>query len=91
MPKNTIYYTPSAEVCLESIFRYIAEDSLYHATRVIESIEKSISFLEEFPHIGTRVSGNDRYIVESQYKYKITYRIDGTKVIITTIFKYKNL
>jgi plasmid stabilization system protein ParE len=76
MPRHKIIYSPTAEVCIKSIFEYIAADNLYYAEKVISSIDASLLRLSEFPYLGTKVDAEVRCMTEPHYRYKIYYTIE---------------
>lgn len=67
---------------ITSIVDYIAKDNVFYANQVQDYIYKSIRLLEEYPFIGTTINETYRSVVESKYKFKIVYRINGKTVFI---------
>ena len=74
---------------LEDIRKYIAEDSIEQATKVVRRIIADIEKLQNFPDMGTFLNnkvhcdGKYRYIIT--YSYATVYYVDEEYVYVTTV------
>lgn len=75
---------------LINIKNYISEDNPIFALKTINSILKTIYFLEDFPFLWKELWDNLREIVEKNYKYKIVYIVENDSIKIISIYKYQN-
>lgn len=82
-----IIYTKTARDDLQSIFDYIARDSLFYAEIFVDRLMSAASRLEAHPQSGRIVPEiGDPSVREVIYKsYRIMYKIDGDNVFITQI------
>lgn len=83
-------YSRKSQRNLDEIYMFIQEDNIIIAERVIENIRESINTLLHFPLIGIILDAElwIRSIVETTFKYRITYHFDGKNIIIFSIYKY---
>ncbi len=88
-----IIWSPQSLDDLENIADYIAKDSPYYASSVIENIIESVENLSLFPQIGRKVpEAADENIREILYKrYRIIYQFREDTVEILTIFHSSQL
>lgn len=87
MPRKRIVFSKSALFDLHEIETYIAARSPTGAANVINSIHKSISYLETNPLLGFEErNGNGRLLVEARYRYVISYGVTGDEVQIRYVF-----
>lgn len=87
----SIFYTPESEDNLDEIFRFISDDNMFYATKVVISIKNIIDILKLFPLSWKSIDKDNKMIIESTYKYNIIYKIKWHEIYILSIFKYKNL
>jgi len=73
----------------QEIWEYIWQDNLFYANKVLKNIDDTIDTIKIFPSIWKSISKTHRLIVESEYKYKIVYRILWDIIYIVSISKYK--
>lgn len=85
-----ISYSNKVKKDLKSISDFIAQDSPIYAVKTIQSIQKTIVLLSEFPYVWKTIDWSLREVVETKYKYKIVYEVDKTEVIILSVYKYQN-
>jgi toxin ParE1/3/4 len=82
-----VYWTPKAESQLDSIYRYIANESPVYALRTIERIFIKERQLELFPMSGRSVPAyrneNVREIISGSYR--IVYRIEADQIEIISV------
>ncbi len=74
---------------LIEIWDYIWQDNLYYASKVLKSIDEVVDTILKFPYIWKSITHWHRMIIETQYKFKIIYRISWNIIYIVSIFKYK--
>ena len=91
MRKYKVLIDPETKQDLKEIFIYVAtNDSITAADKLLESLEKTCSGLEEFPERGhvppeIKLTGIKRYL-EVHYKpYRIIYEIDNNQVYIHSV------
>jgi len=70
-----------------NIWKYIAQDNLFYANKVLDKIDNSINTILEFPTIWTKVDDIYRKIVEPNYKFKIVYKIKKDIIYIVWIYR----
>ena len=82
-----IRWTPEAAANLEHISRYIAEDNLDTAFKVVNTIYERIEQLSDFPHRG-RIGheAGTRELVLSPLPYVVAYRVHEAVVEILHIW-----
>jgi plasmid stabilization system protein ParE len=86
-----VTFSIKAEFEYNEIWRYIAQDNLYYANEVLDTIDDSIDKIMLFPFIWQEIETWIRRIVDPKYKFKIIYEIKWNTIYIVSIFKYKNL
>lgn len=69
--------------------KYISQDNIFYANQVQEYIYKSIKLLESFPFLWIQ-KDNYRVIIESNYKFKIVYKIEKDIICIVWIYREQN-
>lgn len=79
-----------ADIDLDFIFHFIADQDRLMAVKVIQKIYKTISNLKTFPYMGKINSFGLREIVEPKYKFRIIYEVNWDTIFIVSIFKNKN-
>ncbi|MBM4083261.1 MAG: type II toxin-antitoxin system RelE/ParE family toxin, partial [Planctomycetes bacterium] len=79
-----IKWSEPALVDLEEIRDYIAKDSEYYATRLVEKIIQAVEALERFPAMGRVVpEAQDQSIRELLVaNYRVMYRIETERVLV---------
>lgn len=89
--KYKVLIDPSAKQDMKELFHYVdSNDTISAAEKLLNSIEKSISKLEEYPERGhipqeLRQTGIKRYL-EIHYKpYRVVYEIDKKLVYVHCI------
>jgi len=83
-----IVWTKTALIDLKNIFYYVAKDSKYYATRLVERIIDAVEQLENFPKSGRIVpEKNDETIREIIFgNYRIFYKmVSQNKISILRI------
>lgn len=78
-----------AEIDLINITSFIADDNPYQAKIVIDKIKNTLEYLKNFPFIWKNIESWLREIIESQYKFRIVYKISWNNIRVVSIFKYK--
>ncbi len=53
MPKHSVFITEAAEIDLNDIFDYIANDNFPAAINLCDTIEQTILKIEDFPQMGS--------------------------------------
>ena len=87
--KDKVNITQNAQVDLEHIFFYIAEDNINNAQKFILELEEKIYSLETFPERFSFIpeniylGANYRHLVHK--KYRVIYRLDGKTVYILRV------
>ena len=83
----TVKWTKTASDDLQSIWDYIARDSVFYADKFIDELLSSADILEDFPEIGRVVpeicDPNTREIIHGSYR--IMYLIRGETAFITQV------
>ncbi len=82
-----IEWTPLAFEDLESIFKYIPKDSVFYATRQIDTLINKVNILEEYSLSGRIVPEfNNEFIRELiEGNYRIIYKIDKEIIYIIRV------
>jgi toxin ParE1/3/4 len=82
-----IEWTPIAYEDLESIFSFIAKDSIFYAHKQIDTLVAKVDVLHEHPIIGRMVPEfNDKLIRELiEGNYRIVYKIDKEDIFILRV------
>ena len=83
----TVKWTQTASDDLQSIWDYIARDSVYYADKFINELLSASDILEDFPEIGRIIpeigDTNTREIIHGSYR--IMYLIYEDAVFITQV------
>ncbi|MDD5197447.1 MAG: type II toxin-antitoxin system RelE/ParE family toxin [Candidatus Gracilibacteria bacterium] len=85
-----ILYSHKVKQDLKSISDFIAQDSPIYSIKTVQSIQKTIALLSEFPYIGKTIDGSIREVIETKYRYKIVYEVSKIAVTILSVYKYQN-
>lgn len=85
-----ILYANKVKKDLKSISDFIAQDSPIHSVKTIQSIQKTIALLSDFPYIWKILDWSIREVVETKYRYKIVYEVNDVQITILSIYKYQN-
>ena len=82
-----VVWTPLAELELEAIAEYVAEDRPKSAAGIVRRIREKAASLVEFPNRARagRVK-NTRELVVTDTRYIIAYRVTGDTVWIASVF-----
>ncbi|MBX9853744.1 MAG: type II toxin-antitoxin system RelE/ParE family toxin [Cytophagaceae bacterium] len=82
-----IEWTPLAYEDLESIYKYISKDSIFYASRQIDTLISRVDILEEYPLAGKIVPEfNNEFIRELiEGSYRIIYKIGKDTIFIIRI------
>ncbi len=82
-----IEWTPLAYEDLESIFKYISKDSVFYATRQIDTLLNKVDILEEYSLSGRIVPEfNNEFIRELiEGNYRIIYKVDKETIYIVRV------
>jgi len=84
-----LYITDTAQLDLEQIFYYIAEDSLRNAERFVTELEAKAYSLETLPERQPLIPENEYFGTDYRHlvykKYRIVYRIAENQVFILRI------
>lgn len=88
-----IIWTSRAITDLDSIGKYIAIDSENAAQKFVQELIKKADSLIRYPEKGRpipeKIPGNYRQVL---YKnYRIIYKLDGEKVIVSSVYHQKKL
>jgi len=84
-----IEFFDSAMKDLQEISIYISLDNPFQSKKVLESIETSINYLQEFPYLWKERKDWLRELI-SKHKYRVFYKVENEVVYIISIFKYKD-
>ncbi|MDP1904512.1 MAG: type II toxin-antitoxin system RelE/ParE family toxin [Pseudomonadota bacterium] len=83
-------WTNEALAWLENIHRYIAQDNLHAAAKVIDGIVERTELLTSFPDIGTRLrivpEGEVRMILYGHYRVAYLRQNDSEVIEILGVF-----
>jgi len=86
---HNIVYSRDSIKDLNEIVNFISLDNPFQAKLVLENIYSSTDYLSLFPFLWKEIK--NWYIeIVSKNKFRIVYRIENNKVIIISIFKYKD-
>jgi toxin ParE1/3/4 len=82
-----IEWTPLAYEDLESIFGYISKDSIFYATKQIDTLIKRVAILEEYPLAGKIVPEFNNAIIREliEGSYRIIYKIGNEIIFIIRV------
>ena len=92
MKKVHVIWSTEALVDLETIYDFLAEDSVLAAQRVVENILLRIKQIETFPESGVKqetvkkMARDYRYLVEGNYKIIYSYQGEEQVVYVEVIF-----
>ena len=83
---KTIWYLPSAELDLASIWEFVAESDADAADRILDRIDTATNILKNYPFAG-RARPDIAPDARSKPvgKYLILYRVRGTRVEIVRV------
>ena len=83
-----IRWNEEAQLCVDEIFQYIAEDSPQAALRTIRGIRERVLALAEFPEMGRRYQDSERHIrILLHGSYQIPYLVhDNRDVTIVGVY-----
>jgi plasmid stabilization system protein ParE len=97
MPRRyRVYITDTAQLDLEQVFYYVAQDSLQIAERFVSELEAKVYSLETLPERQPLIPENEYFGTDYRHlihrKYRIVYRIaDGDVFILRIIHGAKLL
>lgn len=74
---------------LIQIKEFIEKDNSVYSLKTINSILDTINLLNDFPFIWKVLWDNLREIIETDYKYKIVYKVENKLITILSIYKYQ--
>jgi plasmid stabilization system protein ParE len=75
-----ITWSVEAQLCLDEIFRYIAENNRGAASRTIEGIRQRVLPLADFPEMGHRYQDSDLHVRVLLFgDYQIPYMVDESR------------
>lgn len=82
-----VYWTARAEIRLDAIQAYIAQDDPAAGLRVAQRILQRSAQIAEFPESGRRVPDYDRHDVREliEGNYRIVYRLRGDRIDVLTV------
>jgi plasmid stabilization system protein ParE len=87
--KYRLYITETAQLDLEQIYYYIAQDSLQNAQRFVLELERKAYSLETLPERQPLIAENEYFGTHYRHlihkKYRIVYRIADNEVFILRI------
>lgn len=76
---------------IAQIVDYFEDVSPTSGANILADIDRSISFLKDYPHLGAPVSDLPlRRIVTRQYKFKIAYQVTVQEIVIFGIFRFQD-
>ncbi len=83
-----IEWSTTAQIDLNDIIDYIAQDSLEFALSFYDQVKEKLENLTEFPNMGRKVPElDDPNIRELIFRnYRLIYRIMGDKIQIVRVF-----
>ena len=85
-----VVWLPTALKNLQEIKKYIESESPRSAKMVATQIKKTISFIQENPHIGKpTLVGGFREIQVSKLPFVIPYKVIDNTIIIVRVFHTK--
>ena len=90
---HSVLYTKTALQDLQNIAKFISQDNIYYADKVVEAIFHFANNLSLFPFLWKEIVYRSwlREIVEPAFGYRIFYTITNKKIFIITIGKYRNM
>lgn len=81
-----LLYSSRALAQLASIYLYLVERNPRAAFTVVASIRETVARLKYLPSLGRSTDEREvRVIIESQYAYRVFYRVDAERVIVIRI------
>ena len=80
-------WSPEAIEDLQAIAAYIERDSAWYAKSVISNIVETAESIPRFPELGRVVPEIGEYAIRERfaYNYRIIYRVEDERILITTI------
>lgn len=88
-----VSWSPEALEDVEAIAAYIAKDSPFYASAVVQKILDVAQSLGEFPNIGPIVPeiGETEFRERFVYSYRMIYRVTAEQVLIVAVVHGKRL
>jgi plasmid stabilization system protein ParE len=88
-----VSWSPEALEDVDSIAAYIAKDSPFYASAVVQKILDAAQSLGEFPNIGPIVPeiGEPEFRERFVYSYRVIYRVTAEQVLIVAVVHGRRL
>lgn len=88
-----VSWSPEALDDVDAIAAYIAKDSPYYASAVVQKILDVASSLGKFPNVGPIVPeiGEPEFRERFVYSYRVIYRVTAEQVIVVAVIHGRRL
>lgn len=88
-----VVWSPAALEDVECLAEYIARDSEFYARAVVDKLLDTARKLKDFPAAGRVVPelGDETIRERFVYSYRLTYRLEGSRITILAIIHGKRL
>ena len=93
MAEQIVVWSPEALEDVDAIAAYIARDSVFYATAVVEKILGLAAALNRFPQAGRVVPELNQPELRERfvYSYRLIYRIEPQRILVTAVIHGKRL
>ncbi len=93
MADQVVVWSPEALEDVDDIAGYIARDSVFYATAVVEKMLAVASGLSQFPHSGRIVPELNQPDIRERfvYSYRLIYRIEPDRILVTAVIHGRRL
>jgi plasmid stabilization system protein ParE len=86
-----VRFRSKALTYIKEIVDYFETASPTSGVNVLTDIDRSVTLLKDYPHLGAPVEGYPlRRIVTRKYKFKIAYQVTAQAIFIIGIFRYQD-
>jgi len=88
-----VSWSPEAVEDVEAIADYIAKDSPYYASAVVQKLLMTAENLARFPHIGSIVPevGDPTFRERFVYSYRLIYRVAENEILVVAVIHGRRL
>jgi len=88
-----VSWSPEALDDVDAIATYIAKDSPFYASAVVQKILDTARSLENFPNLGPIVPeiGEQEFRERMVYSYRVIYRVTAEQVLVVAVIHGRRL
>ena len=90
---DQVIWSPAALDDVDDIASYIARDSAYYASAVVNKILATTASIPEFPHLGRMVPETNDVTIRERivYSYRVIYQLDENNITIIAVIHGRRL